>query len=635
MYKTCLISLVLFSSLIGIRAFSQKQGQARIDSLLEVLKKAKDDSNKVDLLNDISYTYSYINGPEGINYGKQGSALAEKLNWKKGMAYADLRIGMNYNSGGDYPSALEYELKAFKIFEELNDKLGIGKVCSNIGNCYNNLKEYPKALEYYSKGLTIAEELGNKTGIAIFLMNIGTLYDNRLERPKALEYYLRALTINEELENTDAIADNLISIGNHYNEQHEYVKALEYLFKAKKINAEFGYNNGIALVFNGIGTVYLSIAKDSNRVQLNKLFAGSNYASLANGNYRDKTLQLAKKYTDSGIVINNSIGELNNLLSGYEQLSEIQALLGDHKNALESYKKYAQLNDSVFNLEKDKKLTRNFMQYDFDKKEAATRATQEKKDIQQRNMRIAMLAGSALLLLLLLVRQRVKIRSVTEKYNGEILKTQLEIKEQTLKNVSEEIHDNIGQVLSLVVLNLSALELADPVNAAAKIESSTRLVEKAVADLRNLSKTMDADNIARLGLVGVIKFDLELLEKTGVFHTSIKLSGQEKGLDRQQKLVVYRIFQQSLNNIIKHAKASSIAVHLDFSGAGLNIKIEDNGIGFEMNGMKDKNMANGAGIKNMKNRAQLIGASFIINSRAGAGTIISMNIPYNTKELTN
>lgn len=230
-------------------------------------------------------------------------------------------------------------------------------------------------------------------------------------------------------------------------------------------------------------------------------------------------------------------------------------------------------------------------------------------------------------------RHRIEMESVKEKYNQEILKTQLEIKEQTLKNISEEIHDNVGQVLSLVVLNLSAIELNDTAKAATKIENTTRLVEKAVSDLRNLSKTLDADNIAHAGLPAVIKFELDLLEKTGIYKVAMKLSGTEKRLDGSKEIVLYRIIQESLNNIIKHARATCIHIHLNFLDKQLQVEITDNGKGFDMKDAMEKSIfRSGAGIKNMTKRANLVGGSLTIKSVPSEGTTVSMLIPFLQEE---
>ena len=227
-------------------------------------------------------------------------------------------------------------------------------------------------------------------------------------------------------------------------------------------------------------------------------------------------------------------------------------------------------------------------------------------------------------------KHRREMELAEEKYKREILQTQLEIKEQTMKNIAEEIHDNVGQLLSLVVVSLSGIEVSDPAKAAEKIEHSIGIVEKAVGDLRNLSKSLDPENVADLGLPVLVKFELDMLEKTGAYKTSFNMSGNEKRLNKGSELVVYRIIQESLNNIMKHAKANSISISLDFSSDRLALNIIDNGKGFSVEEVGGRTITkSGAGLRNMKNRTNLIGGSFEISSVPLQGTTISMSIPFN------
>lgn len=226
-------------------------------------------------------------------------------------------------------------------------------------------------------------------------------------------------------------------------------------------------------------------------------------------------------------------------------------------------------------------------------------------------------------------RHHAEMKSVEEKYNQELLQAQLEIREQTLKNIAEEIHDNVGQVLSLAVLNLSAIEVSDSIRAADKIEQVTGLVEKAVRDLRNLSKTMDADNIALQGLKSVIKFELELLEKTGLYQTRLTIKGEERRLQGEKEIILYRIVQEALNNIMKHAAATVVKIELRFNEHLLELEISDNGKGFIINPEKEQTLSkSGAGIKNMRKRSMLIGGNFDLQSIPFTGTNITISLPY-------
>ncbi|MFT3680933.1 MAG: sensor histidine kinase [Ferruginibacter sp.] len=227
------------------------------------------------------------------------------------------------------------------------------------------------------------------------------------------------------------------------------------------------------------------------------------------------------------------------------------------------------------------------------------------------------------------LRHQLEIETVKEQVSQEILKAQLEIKEQTLTNIAEDIHDNVGQVLSLVVLTLSAVDTDDKESANQKIENTMKLVEKAVADLRNLSKKMDAENIISGGLLPVIKMELDMISKTGFYHTNFQYAGIERRIDTEKELILYRVVQECLNNIIKHAKANRININLRYEPLAFCMEITDNGTGFDQTAVAGKEIGKkGAGLNNMKRRIGLIGGEFEIRTAAGKGTDIIISIPY-------
>lgn len=232
------------------------------------------------------------------------------------------------------------------------------------------------------------------------------------------------------------------------------------------------------------------------------------------------------------------------------------------------------------------------------------------------------------------MRNDAKMKSLEEKYNQETLKAQLEIQEQTMKNISEEIHDDVGQVLSLVVVNLSAIELGDPDSAALKIEGTTGLVKKAITDLRNLSKSLDTENIDKVGLSAFIRHELDLLDKTGKYKTFFRCEGSELRLDASREIVAYRIVQEGLNNVIRHAAATEVGIGMQFTPDHLSIEVSDNGKGFEYPGPGAAACrSNGAGLNNMRNRARLMDANIEITSHPSSGTRIRLTIPINARPM--
>lgn len=216
-----------------------------------------------------------------------------------------------------------------------------------------------------------------------------------------------------------------------------------------------------------------------------------------------------------------------------------------------------------------------------------------------------------------------------------LLTTQLEIQEQTLYTISQEIHDNIGQVLSLAKLNLGMMDVQQPLALQQKIEDSRNLVGKAIQDLRDLSKSLNTDYVTEMGLLRSIEYEMDMVRKTGVLQASLHAEGTPIKLDPQKELILFRIVQEVINNIIKHAKATVMTIQMNYAPDLLSIQIADNGKGFDLTPLNNGTSANfGLGIRNMHNRAQLIGATFSISSTLESGTSVQLLIPLltNTNE---
>ncbi len=222
-------------------------------------------------------------------------------------------------------------------------------------------------------------------------------------------------------------------------------------------------------------------------------------------------------------------------------------------------------------------------------------------------------------LVLILYFNNKRLASIREKellikeYNQALLSAQLEVQEQTMKQISQEIHDNVGQILSLVNLNLKTLTPGD----SEKIETTTKLVNKAITDLRALSKSLNPDAILKIGLMQLIKNDLEQLQKTGQFTTSLEIE-EEPEIPTGKLVILYRMIQEVLNNIIKHSEATAVKVKIDSD----IISLADNGKGFNLS-----DTSNGLGLMNLQQRAKLINAEVKLSSDIGKGTsvIFSLN----------
>jgi two-component system, NarL family, sensor kinase len=205
-----------------------------------------------------------------------------------------------------------------------------------------------------------------------------------------------------------------------------------------------------------------------------------------------------------------------------------------------------------------------------------------------------------------------------------LLQTQIEIQEQTFTNISQELHDNIGQTLSLAKLNLNTLKLQDITKAQESIDITKGLISQSLVNIRNLAKSMLGEKIAEIGLQQAVQNELKILEHTGQYEISFTANETKNILTPQQELLAFRIIQETLHNILKHAEASKISVQFHYNPIQTSIIIADNGKGFNEANLEANNT--GVGLKNMKSRASLINAELLIQSNPLQGTTSTLKI---------
>jgi len=385
--KRLLILLLLITPLF--LSAQKKQGQALLDSLLQVIPTAKEDTNKVNLLNGLAQMYWQYSPDQGLNYGQQALSLAEKLDFKQGMGTAYMAIGINYRYKSDYQKALEYYKLALQINEETDNKHGIaavyGNTCivyidlsdyanaldngfkslkineaiknkpgiasnyTNIGIVYDSQGDFAQALEYLLKALNLHRELNDKNRIAIVLTNIGIIYNEEKNYPKALEYLNQALEISLAMGNKSILSEVLGCLGDAYNGMADYSKALDYLSQAIKADEELGDKSAIAEKLTSTGLIYLSVAKDSAGIIKKE-------GSLSNS--RETNLKKAIEYLSRAAEIHKEIGNLKELSENYRDLSTALELSGNYKAALQNHKLFMADKDSVFSEQSKIKLSK-------------------------------------------------------------------------------------------------------------------------------------------------------------------------------------------------------------------------------------------------------------------------------------
>ena len=220
-----------------------------------------------------------------------------------------------------------------------------------------------------------------------------------------------------------------------------------------------------------------------------------------------------------------------------------------------------------------------------------------------------------------------KMQLANAQFQQELLTAQLEIQESTFKNIAEEIHDNIGQTLSLAKFNIAVLPIESTSELFEPLKGTKELLNTAIDDLRNLSHGLHSDRLIKAGLIDTIENEAEHINRSGKIKAPVIVIGDSCRLGNDKEIILFRIFQESVNNIIKHAGASEIRTSLIFDATTFILKIQDNGKGFDLAALQQKN--GGLGLTSMANRAKLIGAEFAINSSLNNGTEITLILKKN------
>lgn len=214
-------------------------------------------------------------------------------------------------------------------------------------------------------------------------------------------------------------------------------------------------------------------------------------------------------------------------------------------------------------------------------------------------------------------------QTMAETYYKQLLQARLEMQEETFGTISREIHDNVGQLLSLAKVQLNIAGQHEMVDRTL-LEEIKANIGQAMADLRDIAKSLSSERLQQITLAQAAKQELQRIARGDALACTMEINGTEKPLSEQQKIILFRIIQESFQNVLKHAKGNKIHMNFDFTESHLSIIIEDNGIGFD----PSKNPQTGLGLQNMATRAALIGGTAVIDSTINQGTTITLTVPY-------
>ncbi|MEO8150820.1 MAG: tetratricopeptide repeat protein [Bacteroidia bacterium] len=373
---------------------------------LAINEKIGNKENKAKNLRSIGLIYNKQgDNSNALKYYNQSLKMMEELNNKEGIGKCYVSIAIVYAGSSDYNNAVIYNKMALKIFEEINYKGGMVAVLSNLGSVYYQKADYSNATDILFRSLKLNEELSGGKGDPVIYNNLASIYRETGDFAHALDYSFKELTINESLKKKNAIASCLLNIGITYHDMGDltakqgdtaqtnfnYGKAMEYYNKSLKIGEENDYKLVIANCLGNIGSIYFE-QKDypktldyyNRALKLDEELGDQNDIATRIGNIgylyvKTKNYADAETYLLKAVAITDSIGALNLLKDQEGFLRELYQATGNYDKALEHYIKAQTIKDTLFNQQKHKEITQKEMKYEFEKREAETKAENEKQ----------------------------------------------------------------------------------------------------------------------------------------------------------------------------------------------------------------------------------------------------------------
>ena len=220
------------------------------------------------------------------------------------------------------------------------------------------------------------------------------------------------------------------------------------------------------------------------------------------------------------------------------------------------------------------------------------------------------------------VKFQYEQKEAEQRFEEEIIKSQLETQEQTLQNISWELHDNVGQLLSVARMQLNILQPTLDDKQKNIVNETGEIISKSLQEIRTMSKLLNPEVVKNIGLLDAIQLEIDRFNRLNFINATLKVFGEPIAINQKDEIILFRILQEFLSNSVKHSKTDKLEVTLDFTSDTLLINARDFGVGFN-----ESEIEKGSGLLNMKSRAKLIYTDFQLKSDKEKGVSLTLRYP--------
>jgi len=613
------------------------------------------DTNAVIFLLTEAKKLQRITPDSAFKLAEDALILSQQLNYSKGIGSACMRLGAILSDQGRNDSALLYLKRSYATRKNIGDFKNASGSCIQLSYIYQQQGAKDSAFYYLYESLRLCKLANDSGKLAQTCTALGSLFSDYGDSKNALTWFLEAAKIAEATQDIQNFYLAHEGLGFYYYDRNEFEKALYYLLKVDSIMPQLGDAVLAAKTLNNVGLCYSSLKnytlakkyyqqalQEYTRLDmpLDIALAYFNLGSMYNNlNQPDSAIY----YLDKSLPLARESGDLQRASRCYEFLADAYALKGNYSKAYDYHLHYTSLRDSLLNEEKISSIAEMQTKYDTEKKEQQIVLLDEQGKTRkaQRNFFIA---GSVVLLLGLFVLgfyywQRQKLTKKNEqlaqqKIEGLLNETELktynamiEGQEEERKRIASDLHDRLGSMLATVKLLFSSLDTkidkAQDENTK-QYERANTLLDEACSEVRRISHNLSTGMVMSFGLVPALQELCDSVDQSGLIKCRLMTYGMSERLDQSVETGVYRIVQELFSNILKHAKAQHIVVQLNHVESSLNITVEDDGVGFNV---EEKKQSGGMGLKNLSKRAEQLNGLYNVDSHPGKGTISIIEIP--------
>jgi signal transduction histidine kinase len=573
------------------------------DSLEQELADGKiSRQQELNIYKTLSGSLTTKNFDKSIQYGKEGIALATKLKDSVTIGLLHAFAGEAYYFKGQYDTASQYYYTAIAILEK-RDKSQTALAFNNLAKLYRKTKDLDKAERYYDKAMELYKAANDSAGVQMIWNESGVVFEYRGDYAEAIRRYTKSMEIARA--RNDALGESycLSFIAGVYMLQGKYKESERYVLECLDIRLQLKDTFSIAMTYSDMGSLYIAMKEYAKAEEV-----------------LNKSNELSKKL---------SFAELQS--TNYRFLSDLYTQQGKYEQALKYFKMSTGIRDSIFSVAKARQIAELNTQYETGKKEQQIEVQQIA--ISRRNY---IIAGAALVLALGLflgwqmyrrrqLQEEARLREALLKQQEQASRAVLEAEERERQRIGQDLHDGVGQMMSAAKINLSTF-LSDIAIAneeeKIRVDNILSLIDESCKEVRAVSHNMMPNALLKAGLASAVREFVNKIDSR-VMEVNLYTEGLDERLDTTIETVLYRVIQECVNNVIKHAQASMLDISIIKDEDGISATIEDNGRGFDMT---DNSIRNGIGLKNIETRVQYLKGEVSFDSRPGHGTVVVISL---------